>query len=99
MVSYFLETSTLLCLSRDNHAVWWPRFSPDGSKLVWFEMPAGGPHGQCFAMLAQDWPPNQFKSEVIVPLIATVKDRSDFPGMHSQSIILLHSTLLAFYLR
>ncbi|KAL5962616.1 Acylamino-acid-releasing enzyme [Taenia solium] len=76
------ETSTLQCLSHDNHAVRWPRFSPDGSKLVWFEMPAGGPHGQCFAMIAQQWPPNQFKSEVVVPLIAMVKERSDFPGLY-----------------
>ncbi|VDK22865.1 unnamed protein product [Taenia asiatica] len=82
LMHWEFETSTLRCLSHDNHAVRWPRFSPDGSKLVWFEMPAGGPHGQCFAMIAQQWPPNQFKSEVVVPLIAMVKERSDFPGLY-----------------
>ncbi|VDM32626.1 unnamed protein product [Hydatigera taeniaeformis] len=76
------ENSTLQCLSNDNHGARWPRFSPDGSKLIWFEIPAGGPHGQCFAMLVQDWPPNQSKSEVIIPPIAMAKDRSDFPGLY-----------------
>ncbi|EUB63849.1 Acylamino-acid-releasing enzyme [Echinococcus granulosus] len=76
------ETSTLQCLSHDNHAVRWPRFSPDGLKLIWFEIPAGGPHGQCFAMIAQNWPPDQSEPEVIIPLVAMVKDRSEFPGLY-----------------
>ncbi|VDD81983.1 unnamed protein product [Mesocestoides corti] len=76
------ETSQLQCLSRGAHAVCWPRFSPDNSKLIWFEVPASGPHGQCFEMLAHTWPPSQPTPEVIVPLVALPKDESDFPGLY-----------------
>ncbi len=44
-------------------------------------MPAGGPHGQCFEMLASDWPPTQSTPEVIVPLVSMPKTPTDFPGM------------------
>ncbi|VUZ46285.1 unnamed protein product [Hymenolepis diminuta] len=75
------ESSSIQCLSRDGHAVRWPRFSPDNSKLIWFEIPAGGPHGQCFSMLYQDWPPKHSEPKIVVPLIANPKTALDFPGL------------------
>ncbi|KAM7539822.1 hypothetical protein Aperf_G00000034934 [Anoplocephala perfoliata] len=76
------ESSSLKCLSRDSHAVRWPRFSPDNSKIIWFEIPSGGPHGQCFSLLSLDWPPENSESKVIVPLVAKPKILADFPGLY-----------------
>ncbi|VDK34732.1 unnamed protein product [Dibothriocephalus latus] len=75
------ETSQVQCLNRPDRAAHWPRFSPDGSKLVWFEMPSGGPHNQCFELLARDWPPTAEPAEVVVPLVASPKSKTDFPGL------------------
>uniref|UniRef100_A0A0X3PQQ3 Acylamino-acid-releasing enzyme n=2 Tax=Schistocephalus solidus TaxID=70667 RepID=A0A0X3PQQ3_SCHSO len=75
------ETSQIHCLNRSDHAAHWPRFSPDGSKLVWFEMPSGGPHGQCFELLARDWPPTTGAAEIIVPLVASPHSKMGFPGL------------------
>ena len=76
----FTDTSKLECLSREGYAARWPRFSPDGLRLVWFEMPTGGPHNQCYAMVVLNWPPKHFKSEIIVPLVSLAKNHLDFPG-------------------
>lgn len=78
---HLLESSTLKCLSHDFHAVRWPRFSPDNCKIIWFEVPAGGPHGQCFSLVSLDWPPKNCESKVIVPLVAKPKTLADFPGI------------------
>ncbi|BHF59724.1 hypothetical protein SprV_0100268500 [Sparganum proliferum] len=75
------ETSEVHCLNRPDRAVHWPRFSPDGSRLVWFEVPSGGPHDQCFELLSRDWPPTAGAAEVIVPLVASPNSKTGFPGL------------------
>nr|CDS32277.1 acylamino acid releasing enzyme [Hymenolepis microstoma] len=81
LIYWDFESSSINCLSRDGHSVRWPRFSPDYSKLIWFELPAGGPHGQCFSMVSQDWPPKHSEPKVIIPLVANPKTALDFPGL------------------
>lgn len=81
------ESGKLTCLSRKNRAVKYPRFNQDGSRLVWFEIPAGGPHGQCCELLSLDWtaysdaPVTKVAPEVIIPLIARPTEKANgFPG-------------------
>lgn len=42
-------------LSKEGVAVRSPSMSPDGSKLVWLEREAGGPHHSCHRLMIYDW--------------------------------------------
>ncbi|XP_078683967.1 acylamino-acid-releasing enzyme-like [Branchiostoma floridae x Branchiostoma belcheri] len=67
-------------LTGDDLSVRCPRFSPDGSKLVYMQNPAGGPHNSCSQVALYLW---KEKTVVIVTDIVRKASGNSFPGMYS----------------
>lgn len=57
-----------------------PRFSPNGTSLVYLQCEAGGPHCRCMSLELMSWPDKHVKS--LVPIVNTPKT-STFCGIYS----------------
>ncbi|XP_052094741.1 acylamino-acid-releasing enzyme-like isoform X1 [Mytilus californianus] len=82
---YYWDTVSNKCerLSDDTRCSALPRFSPDGSKLIYFDNDIGGPHYQCARLLMCDWPSRQ--TSVIVDIVKEPTVKS-FPGFYVASL-------------
>ncbi|KAH9505078.1 hypothetical protein Btru_059463 [Bulinus truncatus] len=74
-----IQKSSYEILSETGHAVRFPRFSPDMSKLVYFDVPEGGAHNQCARLLKIDWLSR--RRDVVVDEVSYAT-APDFPGIY-----------------
>ncbi|TGZ66996.1 hypothetical protein CRM22_005037 [Opisthorchis felineus] len=83
---FFLDfrTQKFHALSEANKAADCPRFSPDGSRLVWLENSVGGPHQQCRSLIGLNWPWIEGKSrpQTLVPVVDSPERPNGFPGLY-----------------
>ncbi|KAG5450721.1 X-ray repair cross-complementing protein 6, partial [Clonorchis sinensis] len=83
---FFLDfrTQKFHALSEAHKAADCPRFSPDGSRLVWLENSVGGPHQQCRSLVGLNWPwiEGKSKPQTLVPVVDSPKRPNGFPGLY-----------------
>nr|KAI8735644.1 acylamino-acid-releasing enzyme-like isoform X2 [Biomphalaria glabrata] len=78
---YFLDIQkqSYEILSEVGRAVRFPCFSPDMTKLIYFDVPEGGAHNQCARLLKIDWKTKQ--KQVVVDQVSYAPE-SEFPGIY-----------------
>ncbi|KHN87661.1 Acylamino-acid-releasing enzyme [Toxocara canis] len=81
---YELESARLIALSDENVAIEETAFSPDNSKLVYFERPAYGPHNATFSMHVINW--SDKKNKEVVPIVSVPESPNSFPGFHMMQL-------------
>ncbi|CAL1532079.1 unnamed protein product [Lymnaea stagnalis] len=78
-----LQKGSLDLLSQDGRAVRFPRFSPDMSKLIYLDVPEGGPHNQCARLVKIDWATRN--RQVVVDEVKHAPDL-EFPGIYTYNL-------------
>ncbi|XP_078603442.1 acylamino-acid-releasing enzyme-like [Branchiostoma floridae x Branchiostoma japonicum] len=78
-----LDGRTCNQLTGDDLSVRCPRFSPDGSRLVYLQNPPGGPHSSCSQVAMYLW---KEKTAVVVTDIVRQVSGDGFPGMYTWDI-------------
>ncbi|GAA29239.2 acylaminoacyl-peptidase [Clonorchis sinensis] len=86
---FFLDfrTQKFHALSEAHKAADCPRFSPDGSRLVWLENSVGGPHQQCRSLVGLNWPwiEGKSKPQTLVPVVDSPKRPNGFPDKEADT--------------
>ncbi|MCP9262033.1 Acylamino-acid-releasing enzyme [Dirofilaria immitis] len=78
---YELGSAKLTPLSDKNIAIEGLSFSPDKSKLIYFQRRSGGPHYASVSCHLIDW--NKTEQQLLVPTVTSVTDRNEFPGLYA----------------
>ncbi|EJW85550.1 hypothetical protein WUBG_03538 [Wuchereria bancrofti] len=82
---YELSSAKLTALSDKNVSIEGLSFSPDKSKLIYFQRQPGGPHHASVSCQLVNW--NKTKQQLLVPIVTavsgTVFDREQFPGLYA----------------
>ncbi|KAL3994788.1 Prolyl oligopeptidase family protein [Acanthocheilonema viteae] len=82
---YQLNSAKLIPLSDKNVSIEGLSFSPDKSKLIYFQRQPGGPHCASVSCQLIDW--NRTEQQLLVPIIITVSDREQFPGLYAVQLV------------
>ncbi|CAG9534968.1 unnamed protein product [Cercopithifilaria johnstoni] len=82
---YELGSAKLILLSNKNVSIEGLSFSPDKSKLIYFQRQSGGPHYASVSCQLIDW--NKSKQQLLVPIVTAVVDREQFPGLYAVQLI------------
>ncbi|XP_067934647.1 acylamino-acid-releasing enzyme-like [Watersipora subatra] len=61
-----------------------PRFSPDGSRLIYLECDAGGPHFKCMKLQMIDWPSGE--SKLVMDVTNSFSIDAEFLGIYAISL-------------
>lgn len=78
---YDFKTAELIALSEKGVAIEGISFSPNNSKLVYFQRPADEPHNATLGLYMIDW--NTKKCKEVIPVIEAPEKFDQFPGFHS----------------
>ncbi|EJD75493.1 prolyl oligopeptidase, variant [Loa loa] len=78
---YEFASAKLTPLSDKNVSVEGLSFSPDKSKLIYFQRQPGGPHFASVTCQLVNW--NKTEQQLLVPIVTTVSDREQFPGLYA----------------
>ncbi|VDO61734.1 unnamed protein product [Onchocerca flexuosa] len=82
---YELGSAKLTPLSNQNVSIEGLSFSPNNSKLIYFQRQSGGPHHASVSCQLLDW--NKNEQQLLVPIVTTVSgtdlNRKQFPGLYA----------------
>uniref|UniRef100_A0A915AU30 Acylamino-acid-releasing enzyme n=1 Tax=Parascaris univalens TaxID=6257 RepID=A0A915AU30_PARUN len=81
---YELKNAQLYALSEENVAIEGISFSPDNTKLVYFQRAAKGPHRATSALYLMDWESKRRRE--VVPLVDAPTSYVGFPGFQLANI-------------
>ncbi|VDK71716.1 unnamed protein product [Litomosoides sigmodontis] len=82
---YELRSAKLILLSDENISIEGLSFSPNKSKLIYFQRRPGGPHYASVSCHLIDWNKNEL--QLLVPTVSTVSDRDQFPGLYAVQLV------------
>ncbi|XP_022176208.1 acylamino-acid-releasing enzyme-like isoform X1 [Myzus persicae] len=81
----------VLSSNSEQLCVRYPRFNLNGTKLVWLERLAGGPHSSCFKLMSCNWSTKKITTVVdfdnqILPNTFDCNEQLPFYGLYDQAI-------------
>ncbi|CAI4228444.1 unnamed protein product [Auanema sp. JU1783] len=79
MYYYELETAKLTQIGSSGISAESPIFSPDGSKLYYFQRASDGPHQAVSELVSVPWPYDGSKPTTVIPIVNSC-DINEFPG-------------------
>uniref|UniRef100_A0A0R3RGF2 Acylamino-acid-releasing enzyme n=1 Tax=Elaeophora elaphi TaxID=1147741 RepID=A0A0R3RGF2_9BILA len=82
---YNLGSAKLIPLSDENVSIEGLSFSPDKSKLIYFERQPGGPHYASVSCKLIEW--NKTGQQLLIPIVNAVSDREQFPGLYAVQLV------------
>ncbi|KAG0416183.1 hypothetical protein HPB47_006640 [Ixodes persulcatus] len=80
---YEFELDSYIAIGDTNKSIYSPRFSPDGSTLVYLQAEVGGPHFQSCQLVKCNW---ETKQTVIVVDRVNSPVGNEFPGLYLRSL-------------
>lgn len=81
---YDFSTAAVTPLSDEDVGIESFSFSPDNSKLIYFQRDADAPHNAAFALHVVDW--STKKRKVVVPIVRSPESPDSFPGFFVMQI-------------
>lgn len=84
MFHYIMKDSQCELISSDENCCRSPRFSPDGSKLVYLQNKVWGPHKHCKQLILYDWTTKT--TTVVVDVVGRPDTADSFPGLFVENL-------------
>lgn len=90
---YDMESHAFCTIGETDKAIYSPRFSPDGSTLVYLQNEIGGPHSQSCQLMKCSWD----KKDILLIVDTIHSPQSEFPRLEQLNPTLSSVNLSLFY--